>query len=220
MALAARSLATIAAALPRLASQARALEPTPYCNSNAIQLGNLDLSLWGAVESRKELAATECAHLADTEPKEQPVHIVTHLQRCLVFLQLSQFLHRTTQGGAYAATAAALEDFPALRAQHWAAGRGQFLDWGNHTEGAELRWAMVRAGPSDQGTPRFMRMVTTPPREQLVPHFGCVLIGCCRASVPKKVQKVGLIIMLISTLRTLCHTLKSLQSWLENISTC
>ena len=42
-------------------------------------------------------------------------------------------------------------------------------------EAVELRWAMVQAHPGDQqGEPRLLRAVAQPPRERLVPHFGCV----------------------------------------------
>lgn len=81
-------------------------------------------------------------------------------------------MRHPSQGAAFEATAAALEAFSTLRAMHYDAARGQFLDFGNHSEAVELRWAMVKAHPQDPGSPRLLRMVTQPPRERLVPHFG------------------------------------------------
>ena len=43
------------------------------------------------------------------------------------------------QVGPFAATAALLEDFDLLNQLHLDAATGQYRDWGNHTEGVQLR---------------------------------------------------------------------------------
>ncbi|GAB4823973.1 hypothetical protein N2152v2_011019 [Parachlorella kessleri] len=75
----------------------------------------------------------------------------------------------------FAATAALLEDFELLNRLHLDPTTGQYRDWGNHTEGVELRKpVMVMRNGRQQPYGEKRRVVHEAPRQQFVPHFGYV----------------------------------------------
>ena len=101
------------------------------------------------------------------------------------------------QAAQHEATAASVEDFASLRDLHWDGAQGQFLDFGRHTEGIELRWVLDRDPDGRPIGRRLERAVLAPPRLQHVPHFGCdtgLALGPCgggRKSVWQRASSCG-----------------------------
>lgn len=72
-----------------------------------------------------------------------------------------------------------LTDLNHLNKRHYDPSRGQYLDWGNHTEDVWLDWRYVdipQKWQAQAGASRlrhdFVRHVGTPPKLRYVPHYG------------------------------------------------
>ena len=87
------------------------------------------------------------------------------------------------QAAQHEATAAALEDFASLRSLHWDGARGQFLDYGSHTDAVELRWVLYRDADGRPVAQHLERAVLAQPRPQHVPHFGCEAVWRLNTSI-------------------------------------
>ncbi|KAK9823782.1 hypothetical protein WJX72_005454 [[Myrmecia] bisecta] len=74
----------------------------------------------------------------------------------------------------YQETVALLGDVASLNALHYDASRGQYLDYGYHTEDVSLKWMLQRAPDGGVVARELRRMVGAPPKLQFVPHFGYV----------------------------------------------
>ena len=71
-------------------------------------------------------------------------------------------------------TAQLLEDMHNLKKLHYSQDRGQFLDYGNHSEAMQLQHVVHSTPQGNFRGPLQRKLMdpSQPPKLQLIPHFG------------------------------------------------